>query len=475
MWSDSFPGYIHDELSDLFFKDQTELTRLQSFRKLLCKLCKQEFKQFKQFKEHISLFHALKLCDQCIQNNKLFPSEQVLYSEEDFGIHKINQHVQCELCFSFHYDQRELLVHIKSQHFFCELCPVEKRTAFLNYQELEGHYKKAHYLCEVQMCRDMQNIVFMVYDDLKDHYRSEHPTLRVPALIPGFKIGEDEEASTNFDDAPIKNYSAPKINERNKDFEFPALAPATHVEKKPMDYTKIKKNKPFTPDSNYPALQNTGIQSAIPQPIAKNKGKKEKKEKKEKKASNPGLTDLEKNIQRLNNNHMSSDQFIEWAQIQGLVVDSNFIGMLRNKILSNSDREKIIGALSLVKSNKKSNIEKKIEEEKKIEPKKIEIKSKTESKNFTPENFPALGNAKKIVPKTIAQSVLENIVILNNGLINCGCFAENLISIVPRNEINDMKKLIRAKVRADRIDDVMRSIDYNLLITAFSNEYPSLS
>lgn len=278
----------------MHFSDQSELVRLSAFREPICKVCSQKFKSFKHLKEHVSLFHALKMCEQCLQNNKLFASEQVLYDEEAFRIHKITQHVQCDLCFTFHYDQRELLTHIKSQHFFCELCAVEKRTAYSNYNELEAHYRQAHYLCEVEMCKEEMHVVFMCYDDLKDHYRCNHPTLNIPPPVLGFKVREDDKPVMVFEDTSSKNYSVPKINEQNKDFEFPALAPAP-VGKKTIDYSKISNSK-IAP-AGFPGL-----------PIKDNTLEAKKKPKKKNK---PEVPLIDKNISRLNNGHMTSNEFVE--------------------------------------------------------------------------------------------------------------------------------------------------------------------
>ena len=146
------------------------------------------------------------------------------------------------------------------------------------------------------------------------------------------------------------------------------------------------------------------------------------------------------------------------------------MGILQNLKKKNFEEEKKIS----LKPEKKN-----FEEEKKNFSK-VESNSKPENKNnpknFSNDSFPALGVEKKVVTKTVGQTLIENIVILNNGLINCSCFVESMLSFVPRNEINNMKQIIREKVRPEsRVNEVLNILDYKLLITAYDNEYPSLS
>jgi hypothetical protein len=462
MWGDSFPGYIHDEMSNVHFKDHSELLRLQNFRKILCKVCAQEFKQLKQLKDHLSTFHALKVCDLCVHSNKLFISEQELYEEEGHKLHKITQHAQCDLCYDYCYDQRELLAHIKSSHFFCELCVIEKRTAFNSYPDLEAHYRKAHYLCEVQICREITGVVFLCYDDLKDHYRSEHPTLAIPNPVLGFKTADADDDSEFREEIVTKNYKPPKIDETNKDLEFPALAPAP-VETKTIDYSKLKKKKPNLTENNFPRIP-------AKEPF---EFKSEKKDKKNKNNPKKEISELEKNILRINNSHLTVEEFAEWVVNQNICVDSALILTLRNKILSNSNREKIIALLQTPRPMPKKS-PKPEEEEKKTIAKPASTK-KLKPQGFSPESFPALGPERKIVPKTTVQTLIENITILNNGLIDNKCFVQSLLEFVPRDEINSMKQIIRQKVKPEKVNEVINLLEYNLVITSNDKEYPSLS
>ncbi|OMJ87391.1 hypothetical protein SteCoe_10898 [Stentor coeruleus] len=484
MWGDSFTGFKHDDLSHMDFDDISELQRLQNFRKSICKICRLESKNFKHFKNHLLTFHNLRICDQCSQNNKLFPSEQELYTEDDYKIHKITLHVQCDLCFTYYYDQRELLLHIKSSHFFCELCAVEKRTAFSHYEDLESHYRQAHYLCEIEMCKNEMHVVFMTYDDLKDHYRCNHRTMNVPAPVLAFKVREeDDRPNMIFEDVAAKNYSVPKINERNKDFEFPALAPAP-VQSKILDYSKIKDKKVKKKQEVYPVMQSGG--GNLFTPSEKEIKEKKKKEKIQKEQSGKARSEIDKQVARLNNGHISLDEFICWIYEKSIAIDNQLITYIRKNVLSNSFQERIIHVLSsqrppLKASSEEAKSKKPTqEEEKKSQKWSPQVQQPEEKKrqkpNMANENFPTLGPTQVKPQKTLVQNLLENIVILNNGLINAKYFVDCMLNFTPRGEIQNMKQVIRDKVRPEsRMNEVLSCLDYSLVMTAYDNEYPSLS
>lgn len=485
MWGESFRGFKHDDLSHMDFADTSELQRLQNFRKPTCKICRLESKNFKHLKDHLLTFHNLRICDQCSQNNKLFSSEQELYTEDDYKIHKITLHVQCDLCFTYYYDQRELLLHIKSSHFFCELCAVEKRTAFSHYEDLESHYRQAHYLCEIEVCREEMHVVFMTYDDLKDHYRCNHPTLNVPAPVLAFKVREeDDRPNMVFEDVATKNYSVPKINERNKDFEFPALAPAP-VQSNILDYTKIKDKKVKKKQEVYPAMQSGG--GNIFGQSENLKKEKKDKEKAQKEQGNKARSEIDKQVARLNNAHISLDEFICWIYEKSISIDSQLISYIRKNVLSNSYQERMIHVLSSQRpppkasSPEEGKFKKVNQEEEKKTPKRPSQAQQPEEKkhqkpNMANENFPALGPTQAKTQKNLVQNLLENIVILNNGLINAKCFVECMLTFTPRGEIQNMKQVIRDKVRPEsRMNEVISCLDYSLVMTAYDTEYPSLS
>lgn len=552
MWGDSFSGFCFDEASIMHFENKSELLRLQNYRKLTCKICKTECKNFKLFKEHLLSLHNLRICELCTQSNKLFPSEQEIYTDSEIKTHKATLHVQCSLCKLFFYDQRELLSHIKSQHFFCELCAVEKRTAFSNYFDLEIHFRQAHYLCEVEFCKRKRNVVFMTYDDLKDHYRYNHPGIRIPDPAFAFKVHEQEKEAVVFDDGMAKPFSTPKINERNIDSEFPALAPEP-VPTRILDYSRIKSQKVPKKQAAYPINSNGNSLSHSPQKEVKKKDKfiKEPKEPREEKvkSANKALIELDKYIARLNNSHISLDEFIFWIFDQNITIDNQLVNYIRRNVLSNSFQERIIQVLmNPVNKEERPNpnlvIQKKHQEEVKVQPNPPFIQKKYQVEEIVQEKSPFIQNKfqeeekaqpkspfvqkklqeeEKVQPKSnfvkkkpqeeekihakppaqnkpaeekkgqkiqetagrphtashnqaAVQNALENIDILNNGLINVKYFVECLLSFTPREQIDSMRQIIRENVRPEnKIKEVFNCLDFMLLKMAKSKDYPSLA
>lgn len=477
-WNDSFKGFTLDMKSQIYFEDQAELQRLLNFKQLACKYCTLEIKNFPQYKDHIFRFHNKKICEVCLNNNKLFPSEQELYEDSQLNIHKINHHSQCDLCFDYYYDQRKLLEHIKSKHFFCELCDVTKRTAYSNYSDLEGHYRQAHFLCEVGICRDETHIVFMCYDDLKDHYRSNHIGIPVPAPVCAFRVRDDEEKPEMFfEDVESKNYSVPKITEQNKDFEFPALgglgSSSVTEQKNVIDYSKISKKK--NQKKACPEVFSNDLFPSTPE------SKPEPKPKANKNVKKQELPLLEKNIARLNNGHITIEELVEQLQDKDRENISATISTIRRLVLSNTNKEKLVKELEkpqkrVVDTNpvKQENLPKNkpvlIEEEKKISSKNAKVQQ-----SWPGESFPALGDAKAPKVKTEFNTLLENIVIYNNKLITAKYFVDSILEFMPRSEVNLYRKTIRDKVRPEgRAFEALNLLDHELLMTANESEYPSL-
>ena len=351
----------------MYFSSESELQRLQSFRKLVCKFCQTEFKDLGKFKNHIQSLYSLKLCDLCLQNSKLFVSEQELYDEDSFKQHKATLHKKCNVCNGFFYDGSQLVAHIKSSHHFCEYCPLEKRTAFVDYSQLEAHYRQNHYFCNIQFCRESKHIVFVTYDELRDHYKKNHPGLNVPPPSCGFKLKEEEDKNFPcvFDDNFAKNprpQTAVNSVVNNSQLNFPALAPPTN-EKRILDYSKVIKKSPW---------------NQHPQHFAKSEKLIEKQKKPEKKVEKqdfysfysetpdkynetrpkPEINDIDRNISRLNSGHMTVEDFVAWFRQERLVLDNQTITMIRSKMVSNSDREKIIFLLNPSnEKNKKADFE----------------------------------------------------------------------------------------------------------------------
>ena len=144
---------------------------------------------------------------------------------------------------------------------------------------------------------------------------------------------------------------------------------------------------------------------------------------------------------------------------------------IRNKILSNSEREKIIYLLQQspneIHERKNQFEEVKLKnnpyyfEENKIEhvisDRNIEISNKQNISNH------------------IFNTVLENIVILNSGLINNSIFVNSLMEFIPQDRFEQVYTVIREKViPGNRANEVIKMIQAKLANSFVNREYPAL-
>ena len=198
-----------------------------------CQLCGVILKSRSQLLTHLESEHRLHMCDLCLANKTVFVSEQELYTVEDLREHKEGGdgespgHPRCRLCSRFVYDDKALLQHIREQHYFCDLCPVESRPAFINYESLEKHYDKSHFLCAITSCKRAKHVVFATWDELIGHHRTYHRGCEMPVLKPSF-LGSGEEYIPRASEAPVKQAGVPLTEER-KNEEFPALCSVTRA------------------------------------------------------------------------------------------------------------------------------------------------------------------------------------------------------------------------------------------------------
>lgn len=463
-WGDSFPGFLRDDLSEMYFSDKSELNRLISFRKLKCKMCMQEFKSAKDFKLHMGSSHFQQFCELCLQHNKLFMSEQEIYDGESYRGHLAAMHTKCNVCNNYFYDGSQLIAHIKSQHHFCEFCPVERRSAYLDYHQLQAHYRQMHYLCNVNECKESRHIAFGKYEDYKEHYKLYHPGIPIPMPAFGFKVkGEEEEEVQDINAKKPVNKDWSKI--RRDEMDFPALAPPTS-ERRILDYSRVINKPPVS----------VWVQ---PQPMKKNEKKPNtsnpvvrKRENqmdfRERSPQKDFMEPFNKAFDKINNGHMPADEFIAWFRMQDAVLDNNMISLIRNKINSNSDREKIIFVLQ----NSKSKQEPKREIIQNFEEIQFRESFPMEEQKFRPmqKNTPVKNN----IPQQTLDTISENFMILNAGLINNKIFAMNLLEFVHESFMDQVIQLIQEKLpRHGEILQILQS--RNQLKKQQKPDFPTLS
>ncbi|KAI0399756.1 hypothetical protein F4802DRAFT_588110 [Xylaria palmicola] len=142
---------------------------------------------------HVRSTHNKKMCDLCTRNKKVFTHEHELFTDKELEKHMrhgddrpgaVDQtgfkgHPLCGFCGSRFYDGDKLYEHCRNKHERCFLCdrqdPREPHY-YRDYNNLEDHFKKDHYLCPDRECLEKKFVVFGSEMDLKAHQLSEHGT-----------------------------------------------------------------------------------------------------------------------------------------------------------------------------------------------------------------------------------------------------------------------------------------------------------
>ena len=142
---------------------------------------------------HVWTEHRKKMCDLCTRNKKSFIHEHELFSHQEllrhekFGDDKpgaIDQsgfkgHPECTFCSKRFYGDDELFAHLRDTHEKCHVCaqmnPAKAPQYYENYDELEKHFAKDHFLCLDKECLEKKFVVFSSEMDLKGHQLGIHP------------------------------------------------------------------------------------------------------------------------------------------------------------------------------------------------------------------------------------------------------------------------------------------------------------
>lgn len=147
--------------------------------------CEEAFENWGELKRHAKQVHQRSCCDLCIRNKKIFSHEHTLYTNEQLQKHRLvgdasfnkddetgfTGHPDCVFCQTRFYGADELFEHCRDKHEQCHLCLRKgiQRQYYANYDNLEKHFKKDHYLCIYKECLDNKFVVFDSDIDLKAH------------------------------------------------------------------------------------------------------------------------------------------------------------------------------------------------------------------------------------------------------------------------------------------------------------------
>lgn len=140
---------------------------------------------------HVRSVHHKKMCDLCTRNKKVFTHEHELFADRELQKHMskgddkpgaadqtgFKGHPLCGFCGERFYDDDKLYEHCRHKHERCFIC--DRRDSrqphyFQDYNALEKHFQKDHFLCLDRECLEKKFVVFESEMDLKAHQISEH-------------------------------------------------------------------------------------------------------------------------------------------------------------------------------------------------------------------------------------------------------------------------------------------------------------
>ncbi|KAF4309056.1 Zinc finger RING-type protein [Botryosphaeria dothidea] len=142
---------------------------------------------------HVKSVHHKVMCDLCTRNKKVFTHEHQLFTNAELRKHEkfgdddpgsadqsgFKGHPECGFCMRRFYGDDELYVHCREKHERCHIC--DRRNGgrqpqyYVNYEALEVHFKKDHFMCPDQECLEKKFVVFESEMDLKAHQLEAHP------------------------------------------------------------------------------------------------------------------------------------------------------------------------------------------------------------------------------------------------------------------------------------------------------------
>eukprot|EP01041_Mallomonas_annulata_P007254 gene7254-14790_t len=209
IWGDNAgPEFTFDHKSKMFFNRAHYRTSIEPLMISQCLLCKSNHYDSKKLRIHVQSNHNMRMCQLCIENKQVFPSEHKIYTVDEYDKHlKIGDkeggegHPNCDFCRQRYYDKSALFIHLKKEHETCHICIRQgiKDQYFQNYQSLEFHYNNQHYPCKIDECIQKRFVVFSDEIEWIAHMRSFHSHIQVPRSIPiSFKIKRSAASSDDI-------------------------------------------------------------------------------------------------------------------------------------------------------------------------------------------------------------------------------------------------------------------------------------
>ncbi|KAA8643665.1 hypothetical protein EYZ11_003383 [Aspergillus tanneri] len=142
---------------------------------------------------HVKSKHGKVMCDLCTRNKKVFTHEHELFTMADLRRHEkhgddvpgaVDQsgfkgHPECGFCRQRFYGADELYAHCRDRHERCHICDrrsgSRQQQYYIDYNALEEHFQRDHFLCLDKECLEKKFVVFESQMDLKAHQLECHP------------------------------------------------------------------------------------------------------------------------------------------------------------------------------------------------------------------------------------------------------------------------------------------------------------
>ncbi|CAN1762600.1 E3 ubiquitin-protein ligase hel2 [Linum perenne] len=191
-------SYWYHEDTQAFFDDAEHYKMVKAMCRLSCSVCdkaegRSKFRNIEHLKGHLFHKHKLVMCSLCLEGRKVFICEQKLYTRSQLSQHIITGdsevdgseserggfmgHPMCEFCKTPFYGENELYSHMSRDHYTCHICQRQhpgQYEYYRNYEDLEMHFGRDHFLCEDESCLAKKFVVFQSEAELKRHNTIEH-------------------------------------------------------------------------------------------------------------------------------------------------------------------------------------------------------------------------------------------------------------------------------------------------------------
>ena len=169
---------------------------------------------------HVKSTHHKRICDLCSRHKKVFTHEHELFTDKELDRHMkkgddnpgaIDQtgfkgHPLCSFCNIRFYGEDELYVHCRNNHERCFICDRSGGPPqyYVDYNSLEKHFQRDHFLCLEKECLEKKFIAFQTEIDWKAHQLQEH----------GSTLSKDVRRDARVVDISSFDYRAPYVQER---------------------------------------------------------------------------------------------------------------------------------------------------------------------------------------------------------------------------------------------------------------------